>query len=268
MRALRACWPLVIISMSLFILMGYMGPTAEPRVQAQPFPALLLLSPELQKSLVAYWPFNEGAGERTADASAHGHEGQLKNGPTWAPGYIGQALRFDGLDDYVFVPYSPAFDLLQGLSIVLWAYLESDPDATGGNDWRLLLGRNGFRPYGLALEQNGKLTGSVYLDNKRQSVQSPMEIPAGEWVHIAFTYEAESGLLRLYINGQLIAEHEASSGKVEQIEGRALTISLPKPEGTQELRAWPGRLDEVQLYQRALKPAEVQTLFEGTPYNS
>lgn len=225
------------------------------------------LGPELVRSEVAYWPFNEGAGEEAQDASAHGHIGRLRNGPTWAAGRVGRALRFDGLDDYVWVPYHPDFDVPQGFSLVLWAYLESEPDVTSGNDWRLLVGRSGFRPYGLALEQNGRLTGSVYVGGERRFLQSEGELPLGEWVHVAFTYDAASGTLRLYRDGELEAESAVEPGEVESQPSRALTISLPRPEGLEERRAWPGRLDEVRLFNRALEPEEVQALFLGKPYN-
>ena len=228
----------------------------------------IVLGPDLMKSLVAYWSFNEGAGEEAQDASARGHVGRLLNGPIWVPGAVGQALRFVDPDAHVLVPYHPDFDLAQGFSIVVWAYLESDPDTGPGNDWRLLVGRNGFRPYGIALEQNGKLTGSIYVGGERRSLQSETEIPLNEWIHVVFTYEAASGRMRLYLGGELEGEQEAPPGEVEAIEGRPMTISLPKSEALEEFRAWPGRLDEVQIYNRALGPDEVQALYRGTPHDS
>ena len=227
----------------------------------------VVLGPELMRSLVAYWPLNEGVGGEAQDASARGHIGRLRNGPSWAAGAVGRALRFDGLDDYVWVPYHPDFDLSQGFSLVLWARLEAEPDTTPGNDWRLLVGRSGFRPYGLALEQNRKLTGSVYVGGERRFLQSDTALPLDEWVHLAFTYDAGSGTLRLYWNGEPHAEKEGPPGEVELQTGRPLTISLPQPEGLEDRRAWPGRLDEIQLFDRALRPEEVQALFLGRPYN-
>ena len=229
-----------------------------------------LFSPELRKSLVARWPLDEGAGRWAADATGHGHDGELRNGPTWVEGVLGNALRFDGVDDYVFVAYAPDFAVTRGLTFALWAYLEREPDETEGNDWRLLVGRSGFRPYGLALEQNRRLTGSVYVAGERRIVQSPPDtlMPLNAWVHLAFSYDAASGALRLYVGGVTVAETVLSGGgEVEQLEGRPLTISLPQPVALQERRSWPGRLDEVQLYDRALEPHEVQALASHVDYN-
>ncbi|GEM_PF-2632467 len=225
----------------------------------------IVLDPSLARSLVAYWPLNEGAGEEAQDASARGRIGRLRNGPTWTAGWTGRALRFDGLDDYVWVPYHPSFDLPQGFSLVLWARLEAAPDTTPGNDWRLLVGRSGFRPYGLALEQNRQLTGSVYVGERRRSIRSREELPVGEWVHLAFTYEASSGTLRLYRNGALEVEEVSNPGPPDVQAGRPLTLSLPAPSAGGERRAWPGVLDEILLFDRALRAEEIRALWVGQP---
>jgi hypothetical protein len=60
------------------------------------------------KSLVGYWPFDEGSGTIAKDYSGNGNDGTLCNGstcgvqgPTWTTGKVGGALSFDGVDDYV-----------------------------------------------------------------------------------------------------------------------------------------------------------------------
>lgn len=218
--------------------------------------------PPIAEGLIAYWPLDEGSGETARDASGNGHAGELRNGPQWVEGVRGSALRFDGVDDFVFIPYAPAFDVEGGLTLSLWAYLETEPDVGEGNDWRLLLGRNGFSPYGLLLEQNGLLNGSVYIGEERQMILSEEPLPRGEWVHIAFTYDAEGGQARLYLQGALIAEAEAAIGPFKLREGRPLTISLPAREGSPEVHTWPGKLDEIYLFGRSLTPEEIRALFE------
>ena len=216
----------------------------------------------ITEGLIAYWPLDEGSGETAQDASGNGHDGEVRNGAEWAEGVLGGALRFDGVDDYVLIPYDPALDVEKGLTIALWAYLESEPDVGEGNDWRLLVGRNGFSPYGLLIEQDGRLNGSVYIESDRQVILSEDPLPPGEWVHIAFTYDAEVGQARLYLQGQIIGEIEAATGTFKVREGRPLTLSLPTREDSPEVHTWPGTLDEIYLFERALAPEEVQVLFE------
>lgn len=47
------------------------------------------------------WRLDEGTGTSAGDSSGNGNTGTLVNGPAWVAGQAGQALSFDGVDDYV-----------------------------------------------------------------------------------------------------------------------------------------------------------------------
>jgi len=53
--------------------------------------------------LVGYWSFDEGSGEMAKDGSGNGNDGSLENGTEWTAGKFGDAVQFDGTDDYVDV---------------------------------------------------------------------------------------------------------------------------------------------------------------------
>jgi hypothetical protein len=53
--------------------------------------------------LVAHWEFDETSGITVSDSSGNGSNGTLLNGPTWTTGRIGNALSFDGVNDYVSI---------------------------------------------------------------------------------------------------------------------------------------------------------------------
>src|SRR3989344_3577385 len=57
----------------------------------------------LENGLVGYWSFDGSAMGTTSaiDSSGNGNTGWLTNGPVREIGKIGQALEFDGSDDYV-----------------------------------------------------------------------------------------------------------------------------------------------------------------------
>src|SRR3989338_5343069 len=75
--------------------------------------SILLGSPaQAQTSgLVGYWTFDEGAGTTANDSSGNNNTGTLTNGPTWTTGKIGQALNFDGVNDYVDLGFPSALQL-------------------------------------------------------------------------------------------------------------------------------------------------------------
>src|SRR3989344_5954676 len=72
--------------------------------------------------LVGYWNFDEGTGTTAQGSSGNNNTGILTNGPTWTTGKIGQALNFDGVDDYVDVANESNFDFerTDSFSISAW----------------------------------------------------------------------------------------------------------------------------------------------------
>ena len=52
--------------------------------------------------LVAYWTFDEGSGDTVIDSTGNGNDGTLM-GAQWGEGKFGNALEFNGADQYVEV---------------------------------------------------------------------------------------------------------------------------------------------------------------------
>lgn len=219
---------------------------------------------DLERGLVGYWPFEEGTGDVAADASENRNEGALINQPEWTIGQVGSALRFNGIDNYVLVPASESLDQLNALTVSLWVFLETDPDATSGNDWRLLFGdssRGSSPSFGFLMEESRTLTGSLFLNGDRKTLKSEETVAIKEWVHLTFTYDNDTGLIRLYMNGQLVKESTINRSSIDTHQGRPFSISMKQPSGIDDLHTWPGVLDEVRIYNRALTEEEINELF-------
>src|SRR5262245_31987300 len=73
-----------------------------------------------QVDLIAHWQLDENSGTATADTTANRNDGTLTNGPIWAPGYIGNALSFDGVNDYVQVPNSASLGITTDITLAAW----------------------------------------------------------------------------------------------------------------------------------------------------
>jgi Tol biopolymer transport system component len=75
----------------------------------------------LPGSPVGYWKFDEGSGTVASDSSGNGNTGTLMNGPQWVDGKVGKALKFDGVDDSVYVADSPSLDITgTQMSVEYW----------------------------------------------------------------------------------------------------------------------------------------------------
>src|SRR5262245_23026803 len=68
-------------------------------------------------------------GEGNATDIVGSNHGALLNGATFAPGLVGQALSFDGVDDQVLLPFQPVANLIRAtFTIEFWANPGDTPD--------------------------------------------------------------------------------------------------------------------------------------------
>ena len=64
------------------------------------FGAAMTVVANVDEGLLALWHMGEGSGSIIHDASGNGFDGTIY-GATWTDGICGEALEFDGMDDYV-----------------------------------------------------------------------------------------------------------------------------------------------------------------------
>ena len=81
------------------------------------------------KTVAGIWLFDEGNGKIAEDLSGNGNDGELKEGTKWEDGQFGQAVIFDGKDDYVEIAPSLLFNP-EVFTVTFWMH----PTAVGGNN--------------------------------------------------------------------------------------------------------------------------------------
>ena len=207
--------------------------------------------------LVGYWPFDEGTGTTTVDASGNGHNGVLVNGPVWLDG---PSLHFDGADDYVDVG---TFDVTgSAMTLTAWIYAEDLANCVA-NDCRILSKATGTAEsdhfFMLSTIESGGET-RLRFRLKTAGTTSTLIASSGSlseetWIHAAAVYDGAS--MRLYLDGDLVGTL-AKTGGITSSDTVPVWIGGNPPSGTD--RPWEGILDEVRIYARALSTAEIRDL--------
>ncbi len=197
---------------------------------------------------VGSWAFDENAGSTAAD-SAGRNDLSLQNDPTWTAGQSGSALQYNGSTQDA-VATGPILDTAGNFTVSAWIKLDStanfatavsqDGDSTSGF----------FLQYSAA---DGRLAFSTG-EGRALSDAAPV---IGTWYHLVGVHDANAGTYTLYVNGKQ-QQHvwqqtggDSSAGPF--VVGRAFSGGHPSD-------FWPGTIDQVQIWQRALPAAEATSL--------
>jgi Tol biopolymer transport system component len=233
------------------------------------------IEPQPGRGLVAYWNFDEGSGNIAHD-SAGNNDGTIY-GAQWTAGEIGNALNFDGENDYVEVPDNDALDptSTQEITIAAWVNISTyvcpfhsacyfgivsktlTYDRDNGNYVFAIVTR--FDP-----TYEGKLRfGIVYDGLHWHDVYSNSLVPKDRWVHVAVTHDVHQNT-RFYIDGVLAGTDTSTITTDFANSTKALTIGHTNSYSDYFL----GQIDEVCIYNRALSAQEIQQLSRGELTNS
>ncbi len=203
--------------------------------------------------LVGHWTFDEGQGATAFDSSGHSLHGTLRGNPTWTTGQLGGALDFNGTTAYVEIPDNPLLALTSEITIAAWTNMR-----TTSSGEMAILSKGSWAvndlPYELTEQRGGVIFWQFYNDAGRDTC-SPNAPAAGEWHHIAATYDGRS--FKCYIDGKL-EEEWAYAGAMPK-NTSPVTIGRRSGGGT----FFNGKIDDVQLWARALPVAEINKIMTG-----
>jgi len=201
---------------------------------------------------VGAWKLDENTGTAAADSSGYGHDATLKNGATWAPGEFGSAVQLNGSNQSVETS-SPVLDTTGSYSVSAWVKLDSLP----GN-WGTAVsqdGKTGASPFFLQYGQ-GQFAFS-FPGGPRASLAMTPEL--GHWYHLVGVRDAAGQTLKLYLDGKPVASVNVCGG--DESTG-SFAIGRGEWDG-RPVDFWPGAVDQVQAFDRALTDVEVAALAAG-----
>ncbi|MCK9426615.1 MAG: T9SS type A sorting domain-containing protein [Ignavibacteriaceae bacterium] len=212
----------------------------------------------LSANIVASYSLEEikvvGTDSLIVDASANANNGVAKNGPAISEGYLGNALKFDGVDDYVQFQVSSSFDLPGGVvSLSVWTvlnYLPADLPATFGpifdseTDNYVIYEDKGNNQLRFKAATSGGAA--------RPGINAA-DLKTGEWLHIVGVYDGTNA--KIYMNG-ILKSTLPLTGTVNK--GQVATL------GKSGTSFFSGKIDNVQIFKKALTYQEVSDLYANT----
>jgi len=216
--------------------------------------------------LVGWWP-----GDGNANDIQLGSNGTLMNGATFAPGLVGQAFSFDGVNAFVNVPDTPALHAVTtGVTVDAWI----NPLAPAGEAW-ILARRDPLVSEGFGLQINNEGFITTQMQTAVLSVIAsavPVIRFNGQWQHVAMTADTATGQVLLYVNGQPVPLQVVSGSPT--VSGTFANVShlfigqrqsSDTPEGAAGGSHYKGLIDEVEVHNRALRSNEIQAIFSVGP---
>jgi len=215
----------------------------------------------LTNGLVGMWSFDgPHMSDNTAiDISGQGNNGTLTNGPKRTIGRIGQALEFDGVDDYVDAPYSSDFDVTTELTITAWVKPASTPV---GVDFIFHRRENNNQSpnwgnlYDLCYRDNNKFQFCSFNGTNRGCAVTDNTYSLNNWYFVAGVFNGSNEYI--YVNG---VDDDSTPGTVSgsiPSSNYGITIGY---ELVGASNFFDGLIDEVRVYNRALSADEVKRLY-------
>ncbi len=209
--------------------------------------------------LVGWWQ-----GEGDARDAMDGNSGILFNGVTFGPGKVGQAFKLSG-GGHVRVPDAASLHLTNALTVEAWVF----PTIVNGSQHDIVSKWDGVvnfnqRSYSEAIGTDGRALLALSTDgiNNLGTVFSANTIPINQWTHLAATYDGT--VLKMYVNGALQSPLPFVGTVFPGTNDLGIGGTVGGEPAGGVIEPFAGLIDEASIYNRALSPAEIQSIYAAT----
>ncbi len=209
----------------------------------------------LTDGLVGHWTFDEDdmAGALAYDRSTSFATGTLTNGPVRVAGRIGQALNFDGGDDYVDIGTPASLSLSGPMSVCAWINGKNlggsnaifSNEFGGGSQYTFETFTSGANLHFYWIGAGGLeefFTGDILTDNR--------------WYHTCAVRISDSNV-KIYLDA---VEQSVTNSGASGIPASAADTAIGR-EGLLNAGYFRGSIDDVRIYNRALSADEIKRLY-------
>jgi hypothetical protein len=190
---------------------------------------------------IGLWKLDEGSGTIAGDSSGNGNHGTIYGSATWTTGKSGNALDFDGVDDYVDVG---DIDLTDAFTISAWINISSI-------DKNMIVGKS-YSTYQFYAKPTGRI---VFQRNSSTPINFNAGIVTDTWYHVAVTFNTTYGTV-LYLDGSVVDTDSDTS-----ITNENNVITKIGANSWTAHNFFNGTIDDVRIYNRVLSASEVLDLY-------
>lgn len=213
---------------------------------------------EPPSGLISWW-----AAENNAEDREGVNPGTRAGSAVFDEGVVGGAFAFDGAG-MLMVPDSPSLRPAGSLTLEAWVLVRAFPRAFAPiiSKWNDLSGDN--RGFFLAVLPDGRVRFDVsangrFSSSNSASAESSARLQLGIFNHLAGTFDADSQVLRVFVNG-------IDSGRVLAQSSIVFPTREPLLIGAGDLGGnqrnfTEGLIDEATIYGRALASEEIAAIF-------
>jgi len=223
-------------------------------------------------NLVSWWP-----AENNAYDVQNNNSGTLVNA-AYCGGEVNSGFQFNGNGNYVLINQSPSIGSDAGFTIEGWI----NPATLGYPmpvvEWERALGSTDGNDVGLHWYINQPGAGDFYVNLKDLSgTDHPLTfssatgfLTAGDWQHVAFTYDGSSGLATLYVNGAAVGTQTLPPGLYPETsdgDGNPFNLLLGARTfyGSENApsQSFYGKMDDLAVYSRPLTGSEILGIYSA-----
>ena len=199
---------------------------------------------------VGWWRGEDDATDQTG-----AHDGTAV-GVGFVAGQVDQALSFDGTNSYINVTNDADLNFGVGEDFTIAAWVRH----TGSSTFKPIVDKRslGATPYGYELILVGGDIVVQLADGSGYSNYVSAAVSVASWHHVAVTVDrdASDGLV-IYLDGAEASVHDPTGRSGDLTHVNSLLIGAGRDTTT---RFFPGALDEVALFRRALDATEIAQL--------
>lgn len=212
------------------------------------------------EGLLLHYLFEWGDETVVQDRSGGNRHGQI-HGAVREASEDGYVLKFDGKNDHLEVPDSPALSP-EKFTLEVWAKPSESPAPLIARNYNL-----GRFSYCLRIASSGNKLYAVILDKNSQTeydLSAPAELEV--WSHFALTYDRD--WLRIYVNGEQKEYRpiKAADGGESAIPYTARPVNIGRSFYLDTWTYFTGTIAEVRMYDRALGAAAIKKHYaQGNP---